>query len=153
MRADDADELPKGAARPAFLHGSVSKAVIDEFFRVYDDLGSGLPEAIYQVAMARALRSRGLQVAREVPLHVFFRGEPIGRFRADLIVDAVLLLELKAVERILEAHQAQVLTYLKVSDIEVGLLINFGTTPDFRRLVYSNARKVRASPRVPASSA
>ena len=153
MNADDADPLSKALSRPGLIHGSISKVVLDEFFRVFDDLGPGLPEYIYQEAMARALRCLALHAEREVPLLVFFRGAPIGRFRADLIVEGVLLLELKAVERILEAHQAQVLTYLKVTDLEVGLLLNFGSQPDFRRLVFSNNRKVRAGLRSSAPSA
>ena len=152
MNADLADARSGGPVPTGLIHGSISRLVLQEFFHVYRELGHGLPEAIYQEAMTRALRCLDVRAEREVPLRVYFRGLAIGSFRADLIVEQVLLLELKAVERILEAHRAQLLTYLRVSDIEVGLLLNFGPQPDFRRVVCSNARKVRAGPRVPAPS-
>ena len=152
MDADNADPGNGGSGR-RLVHGSISKSVLDEFFAVFKDLGPGLPESIYQEAMVRALHARGLRVEREVGLAVWFRGMLIGSFRADVIVEDVLLLELKAVPRIVEAHQAQVLTYLKVTDVEVGLLLNFGPQPDFRRVVYSNSRKVRVSPQPSAVSA
>jgi GxxExxY protein len=87
------------------------------------------------------MRSKGIAVKRQHPLLVWFRGETIGDFRADLVVADRVIVELKAAKALEPAHEAQLLNYLRASDLEVGLLLNFGPTPKIKRLVFANEKK------------
>ena len=129
------------ADRPPLILGELTGAVIREFYSVYNELRSGFPEFVYRRAMALALREAGLAVSEEVPLPVWFRGNRIVTFRADLVVGDHLLIEVKALPEVDKFQQAQVLHYLKASDLEVGLLLNFGRRPEFRRVICENSRK------------
>ena len=91
--------------------------------------------------MAVELEFRGLRVRREVPTEVVYRGVSVGRFRLDLVVEEQLIVEVKAARTLVEADERQLLNYLKATKFEVGLLLNFGPEPKFRRLVYANDRK------------
>ena len=124
-----------------FRHAELSKRVIGIFYQVYNELGQGFLESVYEAAMELALRQAGLAVQRQPAIEVRFRGETIGDFRADLVVEGVLLVELKAAKAIDPAHEAQVLNYLRASDLEVGLLLNFGPKPEVKRFLYDNHRK------------
>jgi GxxExxY protein len=104
-------------------------------------LGHGFLESVYHKALVLALRQAGLDAVPEVPVPVFFRGERVGEFSADVVVDGKVILELKAVRELEPAHEAQLLNYLRATPIEVGLLMNFGPKPKFRRLAFSNTRK------------
>lgn len=119
----------------------VAGSVIGVFYEVYNELGPGFLESVYQEAMALALSQAGLPVTRQVPVDVVFRGLRVGTFRADLLVAGELLVELKAVRAIEEAHVSQALNYLRATSLEAGLLLNFGPRPQFKRVVYSNGRK------------
>src|SRR5215471_5381131 len=88
-----------------------------------------------------AIIEKGLRVESEVATSVFFRGEKVGDFRADLIVNQIVLLELKTAEKIVRAHEAQVLNYLRSTTLELGLILNFGPQPQIRRLLLDNSRK------------
>ena len=123
------------------LHRDLTQRIIGVFFDVYNELGPGFLESVYQQAMALALEDAGLAVEREVALEVRFRGRTVGSFRADLVVQRLVVLELKAGRRFEEAHERQLLNYLRATGVEVGLLVNFGPRPTFRRLVYRNDRK------------
>jgi GxxExxY protein len=123
----------------------VAGSVIGVFYDVYNELGPGFLESVYQEAMALALRQAGLSVRRQVAVDVVFRGLSIGTFRADLLIAGELLVELKAVRTIEQAHLAQVLNYLRATRLEAGLLLNFGPRPQFKRVVYSNGRKAIVS--------
>jgi len=125
----------------ALLHKEVTDSVIGAFFEVYKELGPGFLESVYEAAMAIVLRTRGFKVVRQQYIPVYFRGELVGEFRADLFVEDVVAAELKAARAIDSGHQAQLLNYLKATSIEVGLLLNFGSKPEFKRLVFDNARK------------
>ena len=129
------------AERPPLILGEQTGAVIREFYSVYNELGGGFPEFVYRRAMALALREAGLAVNEEVPLPVWFRGNRIVTFRADLVVGDHVLIEVKALPEVDKFQQAQVLHYLKASDLEVGLLLNFGRRPEFRRVICENSRK------------
>lgn len=95
-----------------------------------------------------ALRDLGLEVKRQVPIPVWFRGQNVGDFRADVLVEEAVSLELKCARSLDPAHEAQLLHYLKATEIEVGLLLNFGEHPRFRRLIFDNERKrIRGNPR------
>lgn len=127
--------------RPPLILGEQTGAVIREFYSVYNELGGGFPEFVYRRAMALALREAGLAVSEEVPLPVWFRGNRIVTFRANLVVGDHVLIEVKALPEVEKFQQAQVLHYLKASDLEVGLLPNFGRRPEFRRVICENSRK------------
>jgi GxxExxY protein len=123
-------------------HSELTEKVIGVYYSVYNELGPGFLESIYQKAMIIALREVGLEVTHEVAIPVWFRGSQIGDFKADLIVNGCILLELKAVERMQKAHEAQTLNYLKATALEVALLMNFGwERPEFKRFAYDNSRK------------
>jgi GxxExxY protein len=118
-----------------------SHACIGAFYSTYNELGAGFPEFISRRAVAIAIRDVGLEVHEEVELPVWFRGRQIAKFRADMIVAGKLLIEVKIAPEIDRFHMAQVLHYLKASDLEVGLLFNFGREPKFKRIAHGRARK------------
>jgi len=124
-----------------FKHRDLSKKVIGVFYEVYNELGHGFIESVYHKSMVIALRTAGLEVCSPVVIPVFFRRHPVGDFEGDVLVGQSVLLELKAVRTLDTAHQAQLLNYLRATDIEVGLLLNFGVKPEFKRLVFDNQRK------------
>lgn len=129
-------------------HGALAEKIIGVFYDVYNELGYGFLESVYEASLCLALQEAGLTVERQVAIPVWFRGRKVGEFRADLRVNGFVLLELKC-SRVLDvAHEAQLLHYLKATEIEVGLLLNFGEKPQFKRLVFDNARKkIRLDPR------
>jgi GxxExxY protein len=133
-------------------HRELTEGIIGAFYEVYNELGHGFLESIYEKALAIALAQAGINVERQVPVSVWFRSELIGDFRADMLVEEKVLLELKAARTIDQAHEKQLLNYLRATDVEVGLLLNFGLKPQFRRLVYENERKkIRVDPRESAA--
>ncbi|MFZ0277797.1 MAG: GxxExxY protein [Candidatus Sulfotelmatobacter sp.] len=132
---------------PALKHSELTEKIIGVFYDVYNELGHGFLESTYAEALTVALQESGMTVARELPVPVWFRGRKVGQYYADLIVDGVVLLELKAARALESAHEAQLLHYLRATDVEVGLLLNFGLRPQFRRLLFDNARKkIRENP-------
>ena len=122
-------------------HWDLCHDIVEVFYAVYNELGFGFFEAVYEEALALALIEGGFSVARQVPTPVWFRGRKIGDYKADLIVNNAVLLELKSVRSLDPAHEAQVLNYLRSTELEVALLLNFGPRPAFRRLVFENNRK------------
>jgi GxxExxY protein len=127
---------------------NVTEIILVGFYEVFNVLGSGFVEAVYIIAaMVIVLRRKGLQVEEKPSLPVYFNDRVLGRFTPDLLVNGVVIVEAKAVRTIDPEHKAQVINYLKASEIEVGLLLNFGDTPQFQRLVFDNARKPNASHR------
>ena len=126
-------------------HRELTEKVIGVFYEVYNELGHGFLESVYQKAFELALTTKGLKVCRKVEVPVWFRGEKVGDFEADVLVENCLLLELKGVRTLDRAHEAQLLNYLRATDVEVGLLLNFGIKPEFKRLAFDNARKRRGT--------
>jgi GxxExxY protein len=122
-------------------HRVLTRKIIGVFFEVYNELGTGFLESVYHKSLAFALESTGLTVCSRVQIPVWFRGHQVGRFEGDLLVEKCVLLELKAARALDSSHQAQLLNYLRATDIEVGLLLNFGPKPEFKRLAYDNVRK------------
>lgn len=105
----------------------ISKIVVDAAIAVHRELGPGLLETVYEVALAHELSQRGLQVDRQVSVPIHYRGiEFAVGFRADVIVEKKVIVELKSVEQIIEAHKKQVQTYLRLSGCKLGFLLNFG---------------------------
>lgn len=108
---------------------------------VYNNLGYGFLEKVYRNAMVIELRRMGLNVVSEAPITVYYEGEVVGEYFADLLVDDAVIVELKAVERLSPEHEAQLLNYLKATPYEVGLLLNFGPQAEVKRKAFDNARK------------
>lgn len=124
-----------------FLHSEVTKQIIGTFYEVYNELGHGFLESVYENSLAIALREQGFEVVQQVSIPVYFRGNKVGDFEADILVNQIVILELKAARTIDPAHIAQLLHYLKATQIEVGLLFNFGPRAEFKRVVFGNERK------------
>jgi GxxExxY protein len=116
-------------------HGELTERILSCFFEAYGELGHGFSEAVLRRAMAIVIEQAGMQVVEEVHLKVQFRGRIIGDFYADLIVERLVLVEIKASVTIEEYAKAQLLNYLKVCGGGVGLLLNFGRKPEFKRMV------------------
>ncbi len=109
-----------------FKYKDLTEKVIKGFYEVYNELGAGFLESVYENALAIVLKDYSLQIEQQYPIPVQFRGKIIGDFKADLLVDDKVIVELKAVKSIIDAHKSQLINYLKASDFEVGLLLNFG---------------------------
>ena len=106
----------------------IAKIIVDSAFQIHKRLGPGLLESVYEIVLAHVLKKRGLKVERQVPVAIVFDGIKFDEgFRADLIVDEKVIVELKSVENIVPVHKKQLLTYLRLSDKRLGLLINFGS--------------------------
>jgi GxxExxY protein len=134
--------------QPELRHAELTERIIGLFYDVYNELGYGFLESVYEESMAVALRQANMNFSTQKPLPVWFRGQKVGEFRADVIVEGLVLLELKSARTLESAHEAQLLHYLKSTEVEVGLLLNFGHRPQFRRLLFDNARKkIRENPR------
>lgn len=120
------------------LHQEISDKIIKAFYAVYNTLGYGFLEKVYENAMMLELRGMGLNVQRQVPIRVFYKGQLVGEYFADLLVEELIIIELKAAESIGEAHECQLINYLKATELEIGLLLNFGKKPQFKRKIYTN---------------
>ena len=116
-------------------HRELSERVIGLFYDTYNELGFGFLESVYESAFAFQLEQAGIRVHRQYPIEVRFKGHVVGEFRADLLIEQVLLVEIKSATSLLPIHEAQLLNYLKATRIRVGLLVNFGPRPHFRRRV------------------
>lgn len=134
-------EPPINANEHERKHWDLCHDIVGVFYSVYNELGHGFLEAVYEEALAIGLSEAGMSAARQVPTPIWFRGRTIGEYKADLIVNRVVLLELKAARALDSSHEAQILNYLRATDIEVGLLLNFGPKPQFKRFVFENSRK------------
>jgi GxxExxY protein len=135
-----------------FKHKEITEKIIGVFYEVYNELGHGFLESVYEKSLEVALTSLGLRVCRQIEIPVSFRGQRVGIFTADVLVEDCVLLELKAARALDSTHQAQLLNYLRATEIEVGLLLNFGLKPEFKRLIFDNPRKlIRAKPGVSIS--
>jgi GxxExxY protein len=126
------------------LHGDVTELIIKAFFKVYNTLGYGFLEKVYENAMRIELSKMGLNVLQQKNIKVFYEADQVGDYFADLLVNDLIIVELKAAESICEEHEAQLLNYLKATDIEVGLLLNFGKEPKFKRKFFTNDKKKKS---------
>ena len=123
------------------LHSEITKSIIKIFYQVYNELGYGFLERVYQNALYYELKSSGFQVEARKSIKVYYKEIEVGEYFSDLIVDNKIILELKAVEYLVEAHEIQLLNYLRATDCEVGLVLNFGKKPEFIRKVFQNYNK------------
>ena len=122
-------------------HADVTDKVLQAFFKVHSVLGYGFSEKVYQNSLAIELAKLGLQVEQQKQIAVYYDGQVVGEYFADMVVNGCVIVELKAVRQLLDEHEAQLLNYLKATTIEVGLLLNFGPKAELKRKVYDNARK------------
>ena len=125
----------------ALKHENLTGQIIKGFYRVYNELGYGFLEKVYENALALELDSMGLRVRWQRPIKVYYLGRQVGYYYADLIIEGVVIIELKCGEALCMAHEAQLLNYLKATEIEVGMLLNFGPKPEFRRKIFTNDKK------------
>jgi GxxExxY protein len=125
------------------LHEEVTDKVIHAFYRVYNALGYGFLEKVYENAMVIELRKSGLKVESQKGIQVCYESATVGEYFADLLVDDKVIVELKAAKAVLEEHEAQLVNYLKATDAEVGLLLNFGQKAEFKRKLFQNSLKGR----------
>ena len=122
------------------IQRELTDKILKAFYRVYNTLGYGFLEKVYENAMLLELRDLGLRCERQKPIEVFYKEHQIGEYFADLIVEDCVIIELKAAEGLVEEHEYQLINYLKATEIEVGLLLNFGKKPQFKRKVFTNPR-------------
>jgi GxxExxY protein len=124
-------------------HQEITEKIIGVFYEVYNELGHGFLESVYEQAMVIALSEAGLPVVQRAPITVYFHGQLVGDFRADLLVNNQVIVKLKAARALESAYEAQLMNYLRATNIEIGLLMNFGPKPEFKRFIYDNERKAR----------
>ena len=127
-------------------HGLITDQILKVFYEVYNELGHGFLESVYHRSLVLALQSVGLNVCSRVAIPVWFRGTQVGHFEADILVEKCVLLELKATRTLDSSHRAQLLNYLRATEIEVGLLLNFGEKPEFKRVIFDNLKKQTRNP-------
>ena len=120
------------------LHEEITGKIIKAFYKINNSLGYGFLEKVYERSLLIELEKQGLQVEQQKNIKVYYDGNNVGDYYADLIVNNLVIIELKAAESLCEEHEAQLINYLRATDIEVGLLLNFGKRPEFRRKIFSN---------------
>jgi GxxExxY protein len=125
------------------LHEELTDVIIKTFYEVYNELGYGFLEKVYQNSLYLELKNKGYNVEAQKRIIVFYKGIEVGEYYADLIVENAVILELKAADCIVKDFENQILNYLRATDCEVGLLLNFGKKPEFKRKIYENNRKTR----------
>lgn len=127
-----------------YPHSELTGQIINAYYDVYNELGYGFLERVYENALVIELRQRGLAVHQQAPIPVWYHDNKVGEYYADLLVNSLVIVELKAAETLAPEHDAQLLHYLKATNIDVGLLMNFGPKPQFRRKVFETARTRQA---------
>jgi GxxExxY protein len=129
---------PKGENK--MFHAKLTDEIISSFFKVYNTLGYGFLEKVYENALVIELKRAELNVLQQQNIKVYYENQVVGNYFADIIADQVIL-EIKSAEGLREENKAQLINYLKATDKEVGLLLNFGRTPEFKRVIFTNDRK------------
>jgi len=124
-----------------YLHQDITEIIIKAYYNVYNELEYGFLEKVYENALMIELKSLGLDCEKQKPISVSFKGNNVGEYFADIIVENKVIIELKAAEGLIEGHEAQLLNYLRATEIEVGLLLNFGKKPQFKRQIFENIYK------------
>lgn len=134
-------------------HEEVTEGIIGAYYHVYNTLGYGFLEKVYENALTHELRARDFAVVTQHPITVWYKGVPVGEYYADLFVNGCVIVELKSAVTLTEAHEAQLINYLKATGTEVGLLLNFGPKAQVKRKVYSKATNGSQASSYPRSSA
>lgn len=122
-------------------HEELTQRIIGAFYKVYNRLGYGFLENVYEQAMIIELQKQGLNVANQHPIKVYYDDQPVGEFFADLLIEECVIVELKAIRSLTPENEAQLLNYLNATQVEVGLLLNFGVKPEVKRKVFDNHQK------------
>lgn len=125
----------------AYKHEDLTRRVIEIFYRVYNTLGYGFLEKVYENALVIEFRNSGLEAKPQAPIKVVYDQQIIGEYFVDILVEDCVIVEIKAVRFLVKEHEAQLLNYLKASQMEVGLIFNFGPKPEIKRKVFDNHRK------------
>jgi len=123
------------------IHKDTTNQIIKAFYKVYNELGYGFLEKVYENALYLELISMGIFCEKQRPIKVHYLEQLVGEYYADIVVNGSVIIELKAAEALAEEHEFQLINYLKATEIEVGLLLNFGKEPEFRRKFFTNDRK------------
>ncbi len=124
-----------------FKHRELTERIIGNFYTVYNKLGYGFLEKVYENAMMIELRKAGIEAKAQNPIAVQYDGVLIGEYTADILVENKVIVEIKAARALIDEHEAQLLNYLKATCIEIGLLVNFGPKPEIKRRAFDNIRK------------
>jgi len=125
-----------------FKYKELTAKTIEIFYRVYNKLGYGFLEKVYENALMIEFKKEGIPARAQTPIKVYYDdGEIIGEYSADILVDDKVMVEIKATKNLVEENEAQLLNYLRATDIEVGLLLNFGPQPEIKRKAFDNRRK------------
>jgi GxxExxY protein len=117
------------------IHKNLTDKILNAFYTVYNELGYGFLEKVYENALCIELENQGLSCQKQKPIHVFYKDKLVGEYFTDIMVENRVIIELKAVENIAKEHEYQLINYLKCSKIEIGLLLNFGKKPEFKRKI------------------
>ncbi|WP_461641847.1 GxxExxY protein [Labilibaculum euxinus] len=123
------------------LEKEITNKIIKAYYKVYNTLGYGFLEKVYENAICLELHKQALFCKKQERIKVFYDGKQVGEYFADIIVENRVIIELKAAENLCYDHECQLINYLKATNIEVGLLLNFGKEPQFRRKIFTNDRK------------
>ena len=124
-----------------YKHRELTEKVIKAFYTVYNVLGYGFLEKVYENALLLELAKANISVLGQAPIRVFYEGKVVGEYFADLMIEDKLVIEIKATSALIAEHEAQLLNYLKATKLEVGLLLNFGPKPEVKRKAFDNRRK------------
>jgi GxxExxY protein len=124
-----------------YKHTHLTDQIIKAFYTVYNKLGYGFLEKVYVNALLIELKKMGIPAEVQYAIKVYYDGNVVGEYFADILVDRLVIVEAKAAKTIASDHEAQLLNYLKATDIEVGLLLNFGPKAEFKRKAFENSRK------------
>jgi GxxExxY protein len=135
------DHFESKTGATGLKHSAITEAIIGSLYDVYNELGHGFLESVYREALAVLLAERGQNVEQEKTVTVRFRNSIVGIFRTDLLVNNVVIVEPKCARALDSVHEAQLLNYLKATEFEVGMLLNLGTRPQFRRMLLDNVHK------------
>ena len=137
MSTDRSQKLAPPPAQASYPHQELTHQIIGAAYEVYKELGPGFLEKVYEAALLQELGARGIPALSQAEIAVRYKGQPVGLFYADVLVEGKVICEIKATESLLPAHEAQLINYLKATGIKVGLLINFGPKRVVvKRLVY-----------------
>lgn len=124
-----------------YKYSDITEVIIKAFFNVYNKLGYGFLEKVYENSMMIELKKFGLNCEKQKQINVFYDGQNVGEYFTDILVNDCIIIELKAAESLCEEHECQLVNYLKASSVEVGMLLNFGKKPQFKRKVFTSEYK------------
>lgn len=125
-----------------YLHSTITETIIGCFYNVYNKLGFGFLEKVYENALIIELKEAGLSAEKQIPIEVYYKENRVGNYFADILVDKTVIIELKAGDGvIIEEHELQLINYLRATEIEVGMVLFFGKKPQFKRKIFTNDLK------------